>query len=42
MEDDLHYFENGRQPQFLLIEDDLIFLKMEEDLNNFENERCPQ
>ena len=30
MEDDLNFLENGRQPQFLTMEDDLKYSKIEE------------
>jgi hypothetical protein len=33
MEDDLYFSENGRQTQFLKMEDELNFLKMEDYLN---------
>jgi hypothetical protein len=33
MEDDLNFFENGRRPQFLEMEDNLNFLEMEYNLN---------
>ena len=33
MKDNLNIFFNGRRPQFLEMEDDLIFLEIEDDLN---------
>ena len=39
IEDYFKNFANGRQPQFFLMEDDLIFLKMKDDLILFVNGR---
>ena len=43
MEDDLHFFENGRRPQFFgQWKTTSTFLKMKDELNVFENGRQPK
>ena len=42
MEDDLNFFENGRQPHFFQMEDNLNLIQIEDDLNNLVNGRQPQ
>jgi hypothetical protein len=41
MEDDLKFFDNGRQPLSMKMENDLIFLKMEDIYIFLENGRQP-